>query len=398
MDIGTGDMDTGTSAALPRPQVPNRVIAKLRLDQKWGRGRLALEFHRYCQLRDWSSPGQQNMSKQIYRLESGATRRPDAFYSRLYCEFFKKSPQELFGDTSTSSAAARCELISHKFVPTFIGAESAHQLISTLDTSPCAEQWLPCFAISLDHPEARCNLYVFPFGVAMFHLVETRCIDSVAELAVWRRNSYTRNREWGARKLQELLESATASPSYVLSLYLVQKPCWSDVRLDTALRLLCVPRVLLEREAEQGDVSLARAELVEQSLLRDGFSHPEVVEFGMKGIAKGFASWSGVVYFPMAEARALSEEELVRCELSVQAVWTYCDYIRNEVERGLDPVVDESYGWRFLRGVRSRLTTERPRESSQHRSMRDAIIETSGLARHLAHAVDTLRDATEGAR
>jgi hypothetical protein len=156
--------------------------------------------------------------------------------------------------------------------------------------------------------------------------------------------------------------------------------------------------VLLEREVEQGVNSLARAELVEQSLLREGFDHAEVVEFGIKGIAKGFASWSGVVYFPVAESRALSEDELVRCELSVQAVWAYCDYIRNEVEQGLDPVVAGEYGWRFLRGVRSRLTTERPRESSQHRSMREAIIETSGLARHLSHAVETLREATEGAR
>lgn len=398
MDIGTDDGDTGTSATPTRPQAPNRVIARLRADHKWGRGRLALEFHRYCKLRSWSSPGEQNISKQIYRLESGATRRPDEFYSRLYCEFFKKSPQELFGDTSISNAAARCELISHKFIPTFVGAESAQLLISQLAMTPCAEQWLPCSAISLEHPDAACTLYVFPFGVAMFHLVEQRCVESISELAVWRRSSYVENREWATSKLCELLGSATERPSYVLSLYLVQKSCWSELRLDTALRLLCVPRVLLEREAEQGPGSLARAELVEESLLREGFEHPEVVEFGIKGVAKGFASWSGVVYFPVAESRALSEDELVRCELSAQAVWAYCDYIRNEVEQGIDPIVAEEYGWRFLRGVRSRLTTERPRESSQHRSMREAIIETSGLARHLLHAVDTLREATEGAR
>lgn len=401
MDIGTDEVDTGTSVSSTKTQVANGVIAKLRADLDWGRGRLALEFHRFCAHKGWSSPGEQNMSKQIYRLESGATRRPDEFYSRLYCEYFKKTASELFGDISMPCSADLCELTSYKFVPTFIGAEAAEQLVSKLDMRPSEDQWIPCSEVSLDHPEGECTLYVFPFGVAMFHLAESKSLGSISELAVWRRSSYVENREWASAKLWELLGSATATPSYVLSLYLVQEPCWPELRLDTALRLLCVPRVLLDREAQQGSGSLARAELVEQSLLREGFEHAEVVEFGIKGIAKGFASWSGVVYYPVAESRALSAAELVRCELSVQAVWAYCDYIRNEVEQGLDPVVADEYGWRFLRGVRSRLTTERPRESSQHRSMREAIIETietSGLARHLSHAVETLREANGGAR
>ncbi len=398
MDIGTDGVDTGTSTAISKASVPNQVIAKLRADKGWGRGRLALEFDRFCTLKGWSSPGEPNISKQIYRLETGKTRRPDEFYARLYCEYFGKSPQELFGDTSAPCAGSRCELTSHKFVPAFVGAEAARLLVEKLDMEASSSQWLPCSVVPLEHSDGNCVLYVFPFGVAMFHLVETRTFDSVAELAVWRRVSYVENREWAAGKLWDLLGSAAAEPSYVLSMYFVREPCWSDLQLDTALRLMCVPRVLLEREAEPAPASLARAELVEQSLLREGFEHAEVVEFGIKGVAKGFASWSGVVYYPVAESRALSEDELVRCELSVQAVWAYCDYIRNEVEQGLDPLVDDEYGWRFLRGVRSRLTTERPRESSQHRSMREAIIETSGLARHLTHAVETLREANGGVR
>ncbi|MDQ4037767.1 MAG: hypothetical protein M3313_05330, partial [Actinomycetota bacterium] len=88
----------------------------------------------------------------------------------------------------------------------------------------------------------------------------------------------------------------------------------------------------------------------------------------------------------------LLEHELVACELSVQAVWAYCDHLRQQVERGSDPVVAGEFGWRFLRGIRSRLTTERPQETSQHRSMREAVVETSGLARHLAQAVEILRE------
>ncbi len=80
----------------------------------------------------------------------------------------------------------------------------------------------------------------------------------------------------------------------------------------------------------------------------------------------------------------------------MQAAWSYCNFIRSEVERSRDPVVPAEYGWRFVRGLRSRLTAERPQETSQHRSMREAIIETSGLSRHLAHAVETLREADGG--
>jgi hypothetical protein len=112
----------------------------------------------------------------------------------------------------------------------------------------------------------------------------------------------------------------------------------------------------------------------------------------MRGTSLGYASWSGVVYHPIARDRALREDELITCELSVQAVWAYCDHLRQHVEQGNDPIVPPQYGWRFLRATRSRLTTERPQETSQHRSMRDAIMHTSGLNRHLTQALETLRD------
>lgn len=55
-------------------------------------------------------------------------------------------------------------------------------------------------------------------------------------------------------------------------------------------------------------------------------------------------------------------------------------------------MVPAEFGWRFPRGIRSRLTTERPQETSKHRSMRDAVVQTSGLGRHLAQAVEILRE------
>jgi hypothetical protein len=90
--------------------------------------------------------------------------------------------------------------------------------------------------------------------------------------------------------------------------------------VETALRLLSIPRTLIERDDDNRIPSKSHALLVEQQLLREGFDHPEIIDFGMKGISVGYASWSGVVYHPLATDRALSEHEIVRCELTVQSI------------------------------------------------------------------------------
>lgn len=138
-------------------------------------------------------------------------------------------------------------------------------------------------------------------------------------------------------------------------------PIWSGDELETAARIISTPRVLLERDDEENDASHGHAQLVERSLFTQGFDHAEIIPFGVKGIATGYASWSGVVYCPFAPRRALTQEELVTTELATQAMWTYCEHINGQVEQGEDPCVPDKYGWRLLRGVRSRLTNARPR-------------------------------------
>jgi hypothetical protein len=86
----------------------------------------------------------------------------------------------------------------------------------------------------------------------------------------------------------------------------------------------------------------------------------------------------------------------VACELLVQAIWCYTHEILRQVEAGQDPVVPVEYGWRFLRGVRSRLTAPRALETGQHNSMRDAVLLTSGLSRQLEAAMDALRESGIG--
>jgi hypothetical protein len=384
-------MDIRTST--DKRHVPNAVLIRLREEQGWGRPRLAKQFELIGRRHGIPTPEPAAMEKQIYRLETGRTLRPTPMYTELYCLTFDRTTSELFGDLEPeASAGTTCAARSHKFVPVFVGAELASRLAAAQQWSTVSDQWTQCWRRAVEHPTGSCQLYLWPFGVAMFHLVEELTLESVAQMAVWRRITYEQNMQWARDQLQALTASHLAGQPYVLSLYWVDEPAWQGNDLHTALRLMCIPRVLVPRADNYDESCLASAALVERALLENGFEHPELVDFSMKGISLGYASWSGVVYHPIARDRALREDELITCELSVQAAWAYCDYLRQQVENGHDPVVPGEFGWRFLRGIRSRLTTERPQETSQHRSMRDAIVQTSGLDRHLTQAVDILRD------
>jgi hypothetical protein len=384
-------MDIRTST--DKRHVPNAVLIRLREEQGWGRPRLAKQFELIGRRHGIPTPEPAAMEKQIYRLETGRTLRPTPMYAKLYCLTFERTTSELFGDLEAEvPAGATCITRSHKFIPVFIGAEVASALAAEGPWSRIDGQWTDCRRRAVEHSRGACQLYLWPFGVALFHLVEDLALDSVADLAVWRRITYEQNMQWAQDRLRALTASNVTGAPYVLSIYWVDEPAWQGNDLHTALRLMCIPRVLVPRADNIDESCLASAALIERALLENGFEHPELVDFGMKGISLGYASWSGVVYHPIAQDRALREDELVTCELSVQAAWAYCDHLRQQVEKGNDPTVPAEFGWRFLRGVRSRLTTERPQETSQHRSMRDAVVHTSGLGRHLAQAVEILRE------
>ena len=384
-------MDIRTQA--DKRHVPNAVLMRLREEQGWGRPRLAKQFELIGRRHGIPTPEPAAMEKQIYRLETGRTLRPTPMYAKLYCLTFERTTTELFGDLETEvSAGNTCAMRSHKFIPVFVGAGVASDLASGAQWSNVNDQWTECRRRVVEHTSGSCELYLWPFGVAVFHLVEDLTLDSLAHLAVWRRITYNQNMHWAQEQLQALTAGHVAGQPYVLSLYWVDESAWQGNDLHTALRLMCIPRVLVPRVDNIDESCLASAALVERALLENGFEHPELVDFSMKGISLGYASWSGVVYHPIARDRALREDELITCELSVQAAWAYCDHLRQQIENGHDPIVPTEYGWRFLRGMRSRLTTERPQETSQHRSMRDAVVQTSGLACHLAQAMEILRD------
>lgn len=299
-----------------------------------------------------------------------------------------------------SDAAApvtgRIEVDSHKFLPVFIGVERAGRLREHLTPSGGA-QWLESSSTRLDHPEAQnCVLHVFACGVAVFHLVQPHEPAALTDLAVWRYRSYASDLPWARDKIRELLEGDHAgapNPEYVLSLYCLTSGPWAGDAYDTALRLLSTPSVLVDRGAPGGPAPLACT--VEESLLATGFDHPDIVSFGVRGVSTAYAGWSGVAYASHSSERSLTTDELVACELTVQALWCFTRHIQQMVEDGQDPSMPERYGWRFLRAAASRLTTARAQETAQHVLMREAIMRTSGLAERLRTAQEALRESAD---
>ena len=373
---------------------PNTVLAAQRARRGWGQTRAAREMLRAGRAAGVPHlPAEEAIIRAIRRHENGRA-APDDMYTQLYCLTYQASPQDLFGEVEPVAPAAEQHgfaVRSHKFIPAYVGPAVAARLVDSLGLTPAPGQWLDCAASPIDSPSGACRIYAWPFGIVAFHLAEDLTPPNVAHLAVWRRTSYEQNLVWATRVLREITGTDVEAP-YVLSLYWLLESGWIADELDTALRMLCMPRVLLERDDAWDGTGLPHAELVEQRLLRDGFEHPEMVEFGIRGIARAYASWSGVVYHPIAAERALPESDVVAAELSIQAIWAFCHHVRGRVEQGQDPDIDARFGWRWLRGARSRLLNPRPQETGQHRSMREAILNTSGLPDHLADAIDTIRD------
>lgn len=290
--------------------------------------------------------------------------------------------------------AAGIGVDSHKFLPVFIGVERARRLRTHMTPGAGAE-WLESSAARMDHPEAKeCVLHVFACGVAVFRLVQPHKPASLTELAVWRYRSYATDLPWARERLRDLLDedhSRVPNPEYVLSLYWLISSPWTGSAYDTALRLLSTPSVLVDRGAAGGPVPLDGS--VEESLLATGFDHPDIVSFGVRGVSTGYAGWSGVAYASLSGERSLTVDELVTCELSVQALWCFTRQIQQMIEDGQDPSMPEQYGWRFLRAAYSRLSTARAQETAQHVLMREAIMKTSGLAERLRAAQDALRES-----
>ncbi|MFE7777661.1 helix-turn-helix domain-containing protein [Streptomyces sp. NPDC057445] len=303
---------------------------------------------------------------------------------------------------SARAEAARpgpCTVVSHKFLPVYLGDRSL-PLHESATPRPAGPGGLEQRVRGACHRSAQAStLHVYACGVAVVHLEEHQRVESLTELAVWRYRSYSKDPEWVGERLTRLLATGSGDgqvrglppvPQYVLSAYELRENAWSGTGLDTALQLLTTPSVLVNRQDPSNVVPLAPG--VEDAKFRDGWTHPEAVAFG-GGVSRGVAGWSGVAYHPQSDERALTMSQIVALELDVQALWALSSHILSMVEDGQDPVMPPEYGWRFLRGAYSRLTTARPTETAQHRVMREAILSTSDLPDRLRAAQDALRDS-----
>lgn len=377
---------------------PNRALIAAREAKGYSQRTLAAHAREAGLRLDLPAPELDAICKQIYRLERGSIARPgDDFYVPALCAALGRTAAELFGEAVVVAAADRSKgwrVISRKYAPICIGSESAADLANDPEFVNCMHEWMSAHSLSLTYPEGTCTLSLFGFGVLVAEIVEELVFTSIAEFAVWRKSSYRATREQLAEHIaQRWPQLARTQPAYVLSTFRLHDQHWQGDDLQTALRLLCAPNVLLERHVgDPGEQVLARAEVAERVCFRDGFSRPDIETFGIDGVAVGYASWAGVSYLALAPARAISEDEMASFQNVVQALWCYTNMISEVVENGDDPIVPEEYGWRFVRACLSRLTSARPRENGQHRMMKDAILSTSRLTTQLVDAHAILRD------
>jgi hypothetical protein len=345
---------------------------------------------------DREPPSLDSVLKCINRVERGEVRRPGGdFYAPAFAAALGVPASELFGEneTTTPTRTAGFGVSSHQIVPVFVGAEAASRLAGDPSFRTDEWEWARISWRDLDRPTGRCRAYVLEWGVVVFHISQQLRLPNVATLAIWRKDAHGSTFDEGTALVRELLgDPEVPGPEYVLSAFWVEEPIWSGAHLDTAVRLMCVPSVLLDRRVEDKETLLAKAEVAEQAHMRNGFTHPEIVQFGVSGVSLGCASWSGVVYLPISPARALQPDEFISFEIVVQGLWCYSAQILAAARAGTLDDLPQRYGWRFLRASRARLTAAGPVETGQVRMMRDAVLSTSRLIERLNQAQAILRD------
>lgn len=289
--------------------------------------------------------------------------------------------------TSSSTLGVR----SHKFIAAHVGHQHVEKLVEQLKLEKVSGYLgrTPCWIGPIPDVGDHCSLVLFPFGTVIVHLLEDLDLPDITSLAYWRYQTYPTNLEWASRYLSSA-SGVEVAASYVLSAYWVYAAPWAGAVLDTGLRLICAPRVLVDHDVT--DTSQAAAERTEQELLGGGYHPPEMHSFGSPGVSSAWASWSGVVYHPHDPLRGLPENDLVQFEIGAQAIWAFTGYINEQVELGVDPDVGPNHGSRFLRSARSLLLTPRPQETGHHQRMREAVVTSSGLPAQLNLAMEALKE------
>ncbi|MGW5880254.1 helix-turn-helix domain-containing protein [Nocardiopsis terrae] len=376
---------------------PNKALALARQELGLSRAQLA----RRVAIASQGQIAHESADKALKRLETGQVQSPTDIYRRLISEVLHTSPAALFGaprPKADESRPGQFIVSCRKYIPVRVDPTTADQIIRCPEMTAYSIDGVDCARTKLTwphDPHALVSVTAFPFGVVVAELRETNTFANLAELAVWRHTSYETDRPRVDALLRSTWPSISVSPEYVLGTWWLAQSSWADRDLDTAVRIMSTPSALLRRQGEPTIEQLrAGAEIAERTVWQTGFEASNgLVDFGVPGVSVGYASWSGIAYAPVAADRALQPGELGDFETLCQALWSWCHSINTTVEAGEDPSADPTYGWRWLRGICSRITRPRPTETRQVRAMRDAVIDTSELRTMIPTAVDLLRDA-----
>lgn len=296
-----------------------------------------------------------------------------------------------FQKRSAQSSSESICIESHKFVPVYLGHRPEVGL-------PRPSPWIPYN--QLDTPEG--SLCVFESGVGVWHLRETIEVESIVDLAVWRRDSY-HNILGGDHSIHKRLPSVLSMPAgpktqplrsfigkpgYVLSAYFVRSHCWPESQLKTGLKLMCSPHVL--HGSDDQVVEGPRVRALERLLLTQGIDHPDVREFGIYGIAFGYASWAGVSLFDFVDDNSSLGAEIIQFELALQSVWWLCHCLGNMPPNQGRKGRAAGHSWRNVAADLAKLKSIGPTEHTPRRTMVEAILATSRIDHVAAEAQKSL--------
>ncbi len=295
----------------------------------------------------------------------------------------------------TTTASAKYSLTAHLIKPVYVGLEHDPVDLEPIDGSHRHVSPGNSYRVN-----ENTDLHLFGFGVAVAHERHELTFSHIAELAVWR--SQTFQECLTTRNTLELLtgvdrsELYRAETAYVLSTFVLDEPAWNPGdQLNAAIRLLSSPSVVLKapkaKSEYPADIHFTDEDIAfEESLLVSDYPIVDGVDFGIDPLSCGFASWAGVAYYPCNKDRALDPDYLTDFEIQMQAVWC----IANAMASGVAPGgYDEAQG---IRSLVRRLSQIGANEGHQYLRMREALIETSRVKEVARDAVDYLLVSAAG--
>lgn len=223
----------------------------------------------------------------------------------------------------------------------------------------------------------------FNFPVSVLHLVLKRTFPSLSHFASWRRRTYNQilspefptfliNMDPSLDNNSAMELELYGKPGYILSICELHSAVGPRSDLETILKLISNPRLLLEEDTQiPSEVAIKH----EEQLFQNGLIQGDFEAFGIPKISCGYASWSGLSYQVLDEARALGMDKIIHYELGIQALW-YFSYLigKNALNSELHGVSHKE-----IMNILSSLLIGEATEHTEDRKMREAVIRTSRL-------------------